>query len=101
MAMRPTRRWPGPSRLPRRQRLGGATLSTVTKRARRSEVASTHRAGVAKAMLVAGGSFAGGIGSILGAAGLWGLGASLVLSALGALCVIAALTILTAARMLR
>jgi hypothetical protein len=65
------------------------------------EASPEHRAAVAKAALVAGGTFATGISAILGAAGLWGLGDAMVLGALGALCLIAALTMFTAARMVR
>jgi len=60
-----------------------------------------HRSAVAKAALVAGGSFATAIASILGAAGVWGLGDRTILYALVALCVIAALTMFTAAFMIR
>lgn len=60
-----------------------------------------HRSGVAKAALLTGGSFATAIGTILGAAGAWGIGDRTVLYALVALCVIAALTMFTAASMMR
>jgi hypothetical protein len=60
-----------------------------------------HRTGVAKAALVTGGSFATAVGSVLAAAGVWGLGGSTILHALVALCVIASLTMVTAAFMTR
>ncbi len=60
-----------------------------------------HRAAVAKAALVTGGSFATAIGSVLAAAGVWGLGGSSILHALVALCVIASLTMITAAFLTR
>jgi hypothetical protein len=69
----------------------------VTGKSRDSAV----QLGVAKAALVTGGSFATAIGSILGAAGLWALGDRTVLYALVALCVIAAMTMFTAAAMAR
>jgi hypothetical protein len=50
---------------------------------------------------VAGGSFATAIATILGAAGMWGLGDQTILYALVALCVVAALTMFTAASMMR
>ncbi|GLY07895.1 MULTISPECIES: hypothetical protein [Actinoplanes] len=53
---------------------------------------------VARAVLLAGGSFATAIGSILGAAGVWGLGERVVLQSLVALCVITAVTMTAAAR---
>lgn len=52
-------------------------------------------------MLVAGGGFAGAISAVLGAAGIWGLGDGMILGALGALCLIAALTLVTAAWLMR
>ncbi len=60
-----------------------------------------HQSGVARAALVTGGGFATAIATILGAAGAWGLGDRTILYALVALCVIAALTLFTAAFMVR
>ncbi|MEU8606412.1 hypothetical protein AB0C29_00160 [Actinoplanes sp. NPDC048791] len=57
--------------------------------------------GVARATLVAGGGFATAIGTILGVAGAWGYGDRVVLYALVAVCVVAALTMFTAARVAR
>jgi hypothetical protein len=58
-----------------------------------------HKSGVARAALVAGGTFSTAIAGIIGAAGMWGLGDRTVLYALVSLCVIAALTMFTAAKM--
>jgi hypothetical protein len=60
-----------------------------------------RRPDVARAALIAGGSFATAISAILGAAGVWGLGDRTILHALIALCVVAALTMFTAAWMIR
>ncbi|MBL7260753.1 hypothetical protein [Paractinoplanes lichenicola] len=67
----------------------------------RGEPPADHRSGVARAALVAGGSFTTAIGAILASAGMWGLGDRTILYALVALCVIAALTMFTAAIMMR
>ena len=59
----------------------------------------THR--VATRVLVAGGSFATTISALLGVIGLYGLGDTAIFSSLLALCVIAALTMFTAAQLLK
>lgn len=76
-------------------------MTTVSRGPQTGQPMPDPRSGVAKAALVTGGSFATAIGTIVGAAGAWGLGDRTILHALVALCVIAALTMFTAARMLR
>lgn len=76
-------------------------MPTLPKRDGTSHQDKDHRSGVARATLIAGGGFATAIGTILGAAGVWGLGDRPILYALVALFAISALTMGTAARMLR
>lgn len=76
-------------------------MVTVTRPEPHSQPDKDHRFGVAAKTLGAGGGFAALIAGILGAAGAWGLGDRVVLYALVALCVLAALTMFTAAAMTR
>lgn len=76
-------------------------MSTVPTEPEAAQPPTDAQSGVAKAAFVAGGSFATAIGTILGAAGAWGLGDRTILYALVTLCVIAALTMFTAASMMR
>lgn len=76
-------------------------MATLARPSEAGQPDDNHRSGVARAMLVAGGSFAGTIGVILGAAGAGGLGNGVILGALGALCLITAVTLFTAAWIMR
>jgi len=76
-------------------------VATVNAPRPGSEPDTGGRFGVAGRTLVTGGTFAGLIAGILGAAGAWGLGDRVILYALVALCVLAALTMFTAAFMVR
>lgn len=73
-----------------------ATLATPAPAGQQDK---DHRPGVARAAFVAGGGFATAIATILGTAGAAGYGDRVVLYALVALCVVAALTMFTAAVM--
>jgi hypothetical protein len=76
-------------------------LATVSRAPGAGQGDDDHRPGVARAMLIAGGSFATAISAVLGACGLWGLGDRAMTAGLGALCFIAALTMFTVAWIMR
>jgi hypothetical protein len=67
--------------------------------AQQQEVA--HRSSVARAALVAGGSFATSIGGLLTAASFGAVDNQIVLAAFAAVCAIAGLTMLTSALIMR
>lgn len=100
-----TARLPAGRHLPnthdRRRTTEGVDLPTVSSKDRARKDSQDQAPTVAKAALMTGGSFASVIGAILGASGMWGLGNWTVLSALVALCVIVAITMFTAALLMR
>jgi hypothetical protein len=67
-------------------------MSRLTSAGSHEQKKSTSNFAVARATLIAGGSFASSVATILGVAGKWQLDDRTTLWALGALCVIVALT---------
>jgi hypothetical protein len=60
-----------------------------------------HRSSVARASLIAGGGFATSIATVLGVAGEYGLGDRATSYGIGAVCVVAALTMFMVAHLMR
>ncbi len=76
-------------------------MNTVTTGQSSGQPSPDHRPAVARSVLVAGGGFATTAATVLGIAGNYNLGDRPTLYGLGAVCVIAALTMFFAAYLMR
>jgi hypothetical protein len=76
-------------------------MTTVTRPDPPGEQDMEHRSSVARAALIAGGGFATSIGGVLTAASLGAVANPVALAAVAAVCLIAGLTMLTAAAIMR
>jgi hypothetical protein len=76
-------------------------MTTVPKPGRNGQQDSNHRSSVARASLIAGGGFASSIATVLGVVGKYGLGEGVTFYGIGAVCVVAALTMVVVAHLMR